>query len=147
MHIIKNNPFRILGITTEVSERIIQKQINIIKRYSEIGKIKFFDYDFEFIGSIDRSIENIQNAAGKIEQESSKLLHALFWFVRDNTIDEIALNYLKNNNLQKAIEIWEKTLKNNINERNYSSYQNYQLYTLLYLLMKIILLMIIYIKG
>jgi len=124
MNIIKKNPFRILGVTANASERTIQKQISIIKRYSEIGKTPILEYDFEFIGPINRNQEIIKNAAGKIEQDYNKLLYALFWFVKISNFDEIALNYLKDNNIQKAIEIWEKTIKDDITERNFSSYQN-----------------------
>ena len=47
MNIIKQNPFRVLGLLGNSTERELQKQIGIIKRYAEIGKSKSFDYDFE----------------------------------------------------------------------------------------------------
>lgn len=124
MNIIKQNPFRILGLTGNATEKELQKQIGIIKRYAEIGKSKSFDYDFEFIGDFTRSLDEIQQASNSIEQAHKKLLYSLFWFVKNNQFDEIAFNNLKERDTDKAIEIWNKTLKEEITSKNYSSYLN-----------------------
>ncbi len=124
MDIIKQNPFRILGLTGNATEKELQKQIGIIKRYAEIGKSKTFDYDFEFIGDFTRNSDEIQKATNSIEQAHKKLLYSLFWFVKNNQVDEIAFNHLKENETDKAIEIWNKTLKEEITSKNYSSYLN-----------------------
>ena len=124
MNIITQNPFRVLGLTGNSTERELQKQIGIIKRYAEIGKSKTFDYDFEFMGDFTRTLEDIQQAASRIEQAHKKLHYSLFWFVKNNQFDEIALNNLKDQNIEKVIEIWEKTLKEEISNKNYSSYLN-----------------------
>jgi len=124
MNIIKHNPFRILGLTGNATEKELQKQIGIIKRYAEIGKTKSFDYDFEFIGDFTRSSDEIQQASNSIEQAHKKLLYSLFWFVKNNQFDEIAFNNLKERDTDKAIEIWNKTLKKEITSKNYSSYLN-----------------------
>ena len=124
MNIIKQNPFRILGLTGNATEKELQKQISIIKRYAEIGKSKSFDYDFEFIGDFSRTSGEIQQASNKIEQSHKKLLYSLFWFVKNNQFDDIALKNLKEGDIDKAIEIWNKTLKEEITSKNYSSYLN-----------------------
>jgi hypothetical protein len=124
MNIIRENPYRILGVTANATEKELKKQISILKRYAEIGKTKSFDYDFEFIGNFSRSAEDIQEASNKIEQSHNKLLYSLFWFVNKTPFDDIALNNLKENNIEKAIEIWDKTLKEEITQKNYSSYLN-----------------------
>jgi len=124
MNIIKQNPFRILGLTGNATEKELQKQIGIIKRYAEVGKTKSFDYDFEFIGDFTRNSDEIQQASNSIEQAHKKLLYSLFWFVKNNQFDEIAFNNLKENETDKAIEIWNKTLKEEITSKNYSSYLN-----------------------
>ena len=124
MNIIKQNPFRILGLTGNATERELQKQIGIIKRYAEVGKTKSFDYDFEFIGDFTRTSDKIQQASNRIEQAHKKLLYSLFWFVKNNPFDEIAFNNLKERDTDKAIEIWNKTLKEKITSKNYSSYLN-----------------------
>jgi hypothetical protein len=124
MNIIKQNPFRILGLTSNATEKELQKQIGIIKRYAEVGKTKPFDYDFEFIGDFTRTSDEIQQASNSIGQAHKKLLYSLFWFVNNNQFDEIAFNNLKERDTDKAIEIWNKTLKEEITSKNYSSYLN-----------------------
>ena len=124
MNIITQNPFRILGLIANSSEKELQKQIGIIKRYAEVGKTKSFDYDFEFIGDFTRTSDEIQQASNSIEQAHKKLLYSLFWFVKNNQFDEIAFNNLKERDTDKAIEIWNKTLKDEITSKNYSSYLN-----------------------
>ncbi|MBL7103654.1 MAG: hypothetical protein ISS18_04930 [Bacteroidales bacterium] len=124
MNIITQNPFRVLGLTGNSSERELQKQIGIIKRYAEIGKSKTLDYDFEFMGNFSRTLDDIKQAASNIEQAQKKLHYSLFWFVKNNQFDEIALNNLKDQNIEKAIEIWNKTLKEEVSNKNYSSYLN-----------------------
>lgn len=124
MNIIKQNPFRILGLTGNATEKELQKQIGIIKRYAEVGKTKPFDYDFEFIGDFTRTSDEIQQASNSIGQAHKKLLYSLFWFVNNNQFDEVAFNHLKERDTDKAIEIWNKTLKEEITSKNYSSYLN-----------------------
>jgi hypothetical protein len=124
MNIITQNPFRVLGLTGNATEKELQKQIGIIKRYAEVGKSKSFDYDFEFIGDFTRSAEEIQEASNRIEQAHKKFLYSLFWFVKNTQFDEIAFNNLKEKEIEKAIEIWNKTLKEEITTKNYSSYLN-----------------------
>ena len=124
MSIIKQNPFRVLGLTGNSSEKELQKQIGIIKAFARVGKTKTFDYDLEFMGHFSRTLEDIQLATSKIEQAHKKLHYALFWFVKNTPFDEIALNNLKDQNTEKAIEIWEKTLKLEISNKNFASYLN-----------------------
>ena len=106
------------------TERELQKQIGIIKRYAEIGKAATFDTDYEFLEPITRTLDDVQVVIGKIEQGHKKRHYALFWMVKNTQFDEIAFNNLKENNIAKAIVIWEKTLKNAVTEKNYSSYFN-----------------------
>lgn len=124
MNIIKQNPFRVLGLTCNASERELQKQIAIIKRYSEIGKSKSFACDIEILGGLNRDLDEIQHASNKIEQGHNRLFYSLFWFINHNQFDEIALSNLNGNNSDKAIEVWSKVLKNEITEKNFSSYHN-----------------------
>jgi len=124
MNIVKQNPFRILGVTSNTSAKDLQKQLSKIKAYLRIGREIKFKYDFAFLGNLKREINTIQEASNKIELPDKKFMYSLFWFVDNTKFDEIALNYLIDNNIQKAIEIWNKTLKDEINDKNFSSYQN-----------------------
>ncbi len=125
MNLIAQNPYRVLGLLGNSSERELQKQIATIKRYAEVGKSKAFDYDFDFLGKVSRSAGDVQRASSQIEQANNKLHYSLFWFVNKSHIDETALNHLKEGNLDKAIEIWDKTIKDGeISTKNFSSITN-----------------------
>lgn len=125
MNAVKNNPYRTLGLFGNSSEKELQKQIAIIKRFAEVGKTKVFDYDFPFFGEVVRSTEKVQEAASKIEQAKNKVHYALFWFLKSGHIDEAALNNLKDGHIEKATEIWEKTLKDStVTVKNFAAINN-----------------------
>ena len=124
MKAITQNPYRVLGLYGNSSERELQRQLGIIKRFAEINKHKAFDSDLELLGPFSRSLDDVSSAASKIEQAHNKAHYSLFWFVNANPIDELALASLKDNNVQKAASVWQKTLKGSVTARNHSSYQN-----------------------
>lgn len=125
MNAVKNNPYRTLGLLGNSSEKELQKQIATIKRFAEVGKTKAFDYDFPFFGEISRSLEKVQEAASKLEQAKNKVHYALFWFLNSGHIDEAALNRLKEGQIEKATEIWEKTLKDSkVTAKNFAAISN-----------------------
>lgn len=109
MNLLKNNPYRILGLPITATEREISKQINTLATYAEMGKIKSFDTDFPFLPSIKRTPDAIEEAKKQIEQDDGKLLYSLFWFWKNNSVDELAIEVLKEGNTEKAIAIWEKS--------------------------------------
>lgn len=125
MNAVKNNPYRILGLLGNSSERELQRQIATIKRFLEVGKNKVFEYDFPFLGEIDRNIEKVQEAASRIEQAKNKVHYALFWFLKNGHIDETALNNLKEGHIEKAGEIWKKTINgSSITAKNFTAINN-----------------------
>ena len=57
--------------------------------------------------------------------DESKIKNSLFWFVNISPIDSVALNNLSDGNIDKAIEIWSKSIKGKeISEKNYSAFNN-----------------------
>ena len=108
---INQNPFRVLGIAPTASEREIQKQVTKTTRFAEVGKEISFDTDFPFLGELKRDKESISIASSAIEQPINRLLHSLFWFWNANHIDTAAFDNLSKDNTDKAIEIWEKVVK------------------------------------
>ena len=121
MKAVLQNPYRILGLPANTSERQIQKQISIIKRYAEVGKSKTFEYDFNFLGPINRDLDAIEKASSKLEQIHNKLHQSLFWFINHSRIDSIAFNHMINGNDVKASEIWYKSLKNTFTICNFTA--------------------------
>jgi hypothetical protein len=108
MNSIDNNPYRILGLPITATEKEIAKQINTLTTYAEMGKAKSLDTDFPFMPPVNRTPPIIEEAKKQIEQSESKLFYSLFWFWKNNSADELALDVLKEGNTNKAIEIWEK---------------------------------------
>ena len=108
---IKQNPFRILGISPTATEREIQKQVTKTTRYAEVGKQISFDTDFSFIGDLKRDKESISIASSAIEQPLNRLVHSLFWFWNANHIDAAAFDNLSKDHTEKATEIWGKVVK------------------------------------
>jgi hypothetical protein len=132
MELIQNNPYRIAGILSNASERELQKQKTKIKAYSKVGKEIKSDYDFQILESITRTEDSIDKAFSTIEQNQDKVNFALFWFLNANPFDNTAIEYLKNGDAEKAVEIWEKvTTDKDVNSKNFSAFNNLGTYKLL----------------
>lgn len=134
MRIIQQNPFRILALPVAASERDIAKRINELSTFAEFGKTKDYHTDFNFISPINRSVEDIEEAAKAIELPEKKLYHSLFWFWNHNSIDDLVFDILKDGDTQKAITLWRKTVPDAVNVKNYSNAHNL---SLLYLILSI----------
>ena len=104
MKLIQDNPYRIAGILANSSEKELQKQKSKITKYASIGKQVDSELDFPFFGNVDRSESSITKAFSGIEQNQDKVSHSLFWFIKANTFDETAINYLINGDKEKAVE-------------------------------------------
>lgn len=132
MELIENNPYRIAGILSNATERELQKQKAKITAYSRVGREIKSDFDFEILNSITRTENLIYKAFSTIEQNQDKVNFALFWFLNANPFDNTAIEYLKNGNAEKAVEIWEKvTTDKNVNSKNFSAFNNLGTYKLL----------------
>lgn len=125
MKLIQENPFRIVGLLTNSSQKDLERQKSKILRYASIGKSIDSEFDFSFLIKIDRSESIINKAFSSIEQNQDKVSHALFWFLKANSFDDTAITYLINGDKEKALEIWRKvTDGKEINSKNYSCFSN-----------------------
>lgn len=125
MNSIHNNPFRIAGILANSSEKEIQKQKSKITRFIEVGKEITSEYDFLFLNKINRNNTTIDKAFSDIEQNQSRINHALFWFVNSSPVDATAIQHLISGNREKAVEIWEKMVTDKeVNAKNLSAFNN-----------------------
>ena len=123
MDIIKNNPYRIIGILSNATAKEIQSRKSKITAYAKVGKQITSDFDFPLFNSIEREHEKIEKAFSAIQQSKEMLENSLFWFLNTNSFDETAINYLRNGDKEKAIEIWEKvTTEKEVTPKNYSCY-------------------------
>jgi len=102
MQMIANNPYRILGLSVTATDREITKRISELTIYTEMGKAKNYDSDLINFAPLERTTENIEDAARQLEQPKDKLLHSIFWLSYNN--NENFLDKLDNDNLSEVIE-------------------------------------------
>lgn len=110
MDLVRNNPFRVLGLPATASTRDITKRISDLETFAELGKVKTYPLDLPSLGALDRSLEAIKDAARKIEQAEGRLFHSFFWFRAGDSVDELALDSLAAGNVDEAVELWDKQL-------------------------------------
>lgn len=126
MKLIQDNPYRIAGILANASEREVVRQKSKISKSAGIGRQVDSELDFPFMNTIDRTdLNSVNKAFSGIEQNQDKVSHSLFWFLKTNTFDETAINYLINGDKEKATEIWDKvTSGKEVTSKNFSCFNN-----------------------
>jgi len=127
MQIIKNNPYRILGLLVGTTAKEHEKQLRQLKQYLEIGQTPKDDYSFPVLGPINRTIDSITEADSKLNLDADKMNAAIFWFYNGYPItDEPALEALKSHDLETAMKIWYKlTQSKEITPKNSSAFHNF----------------------
>lgn len=73
MNSYQNNAFRVLGLMPNIDGKGILARANEIKVKSSVGMDVSYDYDFPWMGPVDRSEENINNAVQRLENPVSRL--------------------------------------------------------------------------
>lgn len=125
MKSIQNNPYRIIGLLSNVTEKDLQKQKSKLIKYASIGKKIETEFDFPFLNPVLRDEEQLKLAFSSIEQNNYKVSNAIMWFSISNSFDGAAMNYLLNGDRTKAIEIWEKVTRDKeLNGKNFSCLNN-----------------------
>lgn len=127
MNLLQNNPYRQIGILVGATAREQDKQIKRLKQYIAAETVPENDFSFPIFGKIARTTESVQEAESKLNLDKDKIAAALFWFYSDNSItDEPAFQALKDNDKQKAIEIWTKLTAESeiVTKQNASAFHN-----------------------
>jgi hypothetical protein len=121
-----NNPYRTAGVLIGTSAKDQERQIRRLRQYIDAEQDPPKDYSFPVLGQINRTIEEINDAASKLSVDGDKMSAALFWFYNGNPItDEPALDALSDGELDQAISIWSRLIsKGDISKRNASAYSN-----------------------
>ncbi|MCD8290374.1 MAG: hypothetical protein LUC91_02605 [Prevotella sp.] len=118
MDIIKNNPYRLLGVYANSSKKELLANLRKIKAFLEVGKPVSFPLDLTtFLDGIDRTSNSVAAASGQLALPVNSMRYAQFWFVNSTSIDGIAMNHLIAGNMDSAVSFWEK-------KDNASSLQN-----------------------
>jgi hypothetical protein len=126
MQIIKNNPYRIVGLLVGTTTKEQIKQINRLKMYIEAEQNPNDDFSFSALGELHRTINNVNEAESKLNLNHDRMSAALFWFYNGNSITDIpAFNLISEGKISDSAVIWRNLTKHNtIEKRNASAFQN-----------------------
>ncbi len=110
IHIISQNPYRILGVLSNSPLRERVGNQNRLAAFAKVGKEVSFPNDFATILTEKpvRTPDSIAAANTAINLDKDQLKYALFWFICGSPIDDIALKHLQAGNREKAEEIFQK---------------------------------------
>ena len=120
MQFVINNPYRILGLTANASSREVAQRVADLETFAEFGKPKKYSLDLTEIAPLTRTVDTIQQAAKDIENDTDKLVYAFFWFAKVDSVDELAIECIENNQVQTAFEIWDQQISKNENDAKFS---------------------------
>jgi hypothetical protein len=125
MNEITHNPYRIIGILSNSTAKEIQARRSKITAYAKVGKQVTSEFDFPFLDKVEKDQNSIEKSFSAIQQSKEMLNHSLFWFIKTNSFDDTAINYLINGDKDKAAQIWEKvTSDKEVTSKNFSCFNN-----------------------
>lgn len=126
MELILNNPYRVVGLLVGATAKEQDRQIKRLKQFIEAEQALEDYFSFPNLGHLNRSIENVNNAASKLNLDKDKIAASLFWFFKGyEIIDEPAFDALKEGDLNQAIDIWKRLASSGeVSKRNSSSFSN-----------------------
>ena len=109
MNILRNNPYRLLGVYSNSPTKERLANHNRMKAFLKVGKSISFPLDIpQYLSSINRTEASVADAEAKLTLPKDQILHAQFWFIKTNPLDEVAFNHLFAGEIDKAEEIWQK---------------------------------------
>ena len=121
--IVLNNPFRVLGVYANSSQREIVASISKTTKFMEVGRKVDFPLDLPRVknlpvkGKLSHSLEDLDNALALLSNSEERLKYAQFWFLRMTSLDDEAFEILFEGRPNHALKVWER-------EENLSSLQN-----------------------
>jgi len=141
MQVIKNNPYRIVGLLVGATTREQERQVRRLKQLIEADQNPHDDFSFPTLGNLHRTLESVTEAASKLNLDSDRINAALFWFWNGNPItDEAAFDALKDGDTDTAYKIWDKLVIhtdgdkrywNEVTPKNLSAFHNQAILSLL----------------
>ncbi len=132
MKAVQNNPYRTVGLLVGATAREQERQVKRLKQFIEAEQNPEDDFSFPKLGEFERKVEQVNDAASKLNLNRDKINAALFWFWNGNPItDEAAFDALKSGDFETAFQIWDKLIRESgkgnwkpVTERNLSAYHN-----------------------
>ena len=109
MNVLKNNPYRLLGVYTNSPTKERLANHNRMKAFLKVGKPVSFPLDLpQYLQPINRTDTLVADADAKLALPKDQMFYALFWFIKTTPLDDIAFNHLIAGERSKAEEIWQK---------------------------------------
>ena len=109
MNILRNNPYRLLGVYSNSPTKERLANHNRMKAFLKVGKTVSFPLDLpQYLSAIQRTEASVMDAEAQLTLPKDQLLYAQFWFVKATHLDEVAFNHLFADEIDKAEEIWQK---------------------------------------
>lgn len=109
MNILRNNPYRLLGVYSNSPTKERLANHNRMKAFLKVGKPVSFPIDLpQYLSSINRTEASVVEAEAKLTLPKDQILYAQFWFVKTTPLDGVAFNHLIAGEKDKAEEIWRK---------------------------------------
>lgn len=109
MNILRNNPYRLLGVYSNSPTKERLANHNRMKAFLKVGKPVSFPLDLpQYLSAIKRTEASVMDAEAQLTLPKDQLLYAQFWFVKATRLDEVAFNHLFAGEIDKAEEIWQK---------------------------------------
>ena len=109
MNILRNNPYRLLGVYSNSPTKERLANHNRMKAFLKVGKPVSFPLDLpQYLSAIQRTEASVMDAEAQLTLPKDQLLYAQFWFMKATHLDEGAFNHLFAGEIDKAEEIWQK---------------------------------------
>jgi len=125
MQLIKNNPYRTIGLLVGATMAQQTRQIRRLKQFIEAEQEPEDDFSFPTLGQLNRTVDSVTDAASKLNLNSDKINAAIFWFYNGSHTDEPAFDAIKVGDLDQVLNIWSKlTATADVTQRNSSAYSN-----------------------
>ena len=107
MSFINENAFRILGLSTNSSKRMIEQRLDELEAYKVIGQYPKYESDIDFLDKFNRDEKLIDSSRNVVKDKKLNLLHSLFWFSNTDPVDNMAINFINNKKFDMAVPLWK----------------------------------------
>lgn len=109
LDIIRDNPYRILGVYSTSQKKEIVANQGKMKAFLHVGKSISFPLDLpNVLPAISRTEDNVKDASAKLTLPADQLRFAQFWFANVTSFDDIACAKLTKGDMDGAVGIWNK---------------------------------------
>ena len=116
LEFFRNNAYHILGIDTTFSTKDIQKRAREIITRLKIDDIPSYNLDFEPAGNF-RTEGRVKIALQNLSSPKQCLKEFFFWFDLEDLIDQDITKFLKEQQIQHTLTLWQKAI-DTVDNRN-----------------------------